>query len=54
LLPSRLVQWGVGVALEAVVTVPVGLAVTHQDDRRGHADTLARAWTWDSTAKPAW
>ena len=34
LLPSQLVQWRVGMPLPALLEVPVGLAVPHEDDSR--------------------
>jgi 3-oxoacyl-[acyl-carrier protein] reductase len=41
LLAAECVQRPVGLALHALCSVPVGLAVSDQDDRRRHADTLA-------------
>lgn len=38
---AGLVEWDVGVSLDALVAIPVGLAVAHEQDDRRHAPTLA-------------
>src|SRR5262249_52123110 len=50
LLAAGIVERPVRMPLEAPLAVPVGLAVPHEDERRGHAVTLARSWTSDWAA----